>query len=450
VCVGQAASTTCAQPSTEPLHIGMTGPITGPSQEVGVEMRRGLVLAVDEQNAAGGIHGRQLILEFRDDQATPTATDEETRNLLDVQPAATPRCPVSLPSPAITPAVARGPNAVLSLVGAAGVTTPAAGATLAGESGSLFFGAMAGDTAILRDGALSPACSQYIFNVRASYAMEARAAVEHFLAVGVPDDSHIFSFDQNDGFGQAGYVGVVAAYTALKGAPSRLVRLRYTRDDQTSVPAQVAAATSALGKLLAADAAPHTVGVFLTSTYGPATSFILGVRQWQYANDAEQKAVDKAHRLTLLFENVSAVIGESLAQRVAAEGTVATPDGPKPFSDGVFISQVVPSYDDTNPVVQQYRALLGGSPTLTSLEGYLTGKVFIAGLLAHQGLFTPDALVSTFETMVPLDLGFGATPGFSATRHDWSRSIFGTELTPAGAFTPRYVWTEGQPIQLTK
>ena len=56
--------------------------------------------------------------------------------------------------------------------------------------------------AMLRDDKSGP-CKKFIFNVRASYGQEARATLEYFTALGVPDDAHLISFDQNDAFGDA-------------------------------------------------------------------------------------------------------------------------------------------------------------------------------------------------------------------------------------------------------
>ena len=63
------------------------------------------------------------------------------------------------------------------------------------------------------------------------------------------------------------------------------------------------------------------------------------------------------------------------------------------YTDGVVVSQVVPNYEnDVSDVVQAYNQLIaaeGAQPGLTSLEGYISTRVFIGGLLAHDGPFTP-------------------------------------------------------------
>jgi len=55
--------------AAEPIKIGMSGPFTGGSSSMGVSMRDGVRLAVDEINAAGGVIGRKLELVERDDEA---------------------------------------------------------------------------------------------------------------------------------------------------------------------------------------------------------------------------------------------------------------------------------------------------------------------------------------------------------------------------------------------
>ncbi len=465
VCADQQGQAVCKNPSDAPLRIGMSAPVTGASQDLGIEMKKGVLLAIDQQNAAGGVRGRKIALEFRDDEYIPASAEAAARELLDVAALTTPaRCPtttvpvVAGQQPVANGALERGPNAVIGLLGSVGTPTMVRSAPIAVETGSLFFGAFTGAAKVLRDGATG-ACGRFIFNIRASYAQEARATLEYFMKLRVPDSHHLVSFDQNDTFGQAGYDGLVAAYTAIKGpitspfsADAPIARFRYTRDDATSVPAQITATAQYLGQVLAADSAPHVVGIFMTDTYGPATTFIKGIRDWQYANDAEQTANQKGSRLTVYFSNVSFVGPNTLASRLKDAGSVQTPQGAKAYSDGVLVSQVVPNYqNDNSDAVRDYRdrlAAAGLQPSFTSLEGYLVGRVFAAGLVAHKGAYTPEALVGTFEQLPPLNLGLGASSGFSPNNHNYSKSVFGTSIGADGTFANKYFWSDGVPIQL--
>ena len=55
--------------AAESIKIGVAGPFTGGSSSMGVSMRDGVRLAVDEINKAGGVIGRKLELVERDDEA---------------------------------------------------------------------------------------------------------------------------------------------------------------------------------------------------------------------------------------------------------------------------------------------------------------------------------------------------------------------------------------------
>jgi branched-chain amino acid transport system substrate-binding protein len=55
--------------AADPIKIGVDGPFTGGSSSMGVSMRDGVRLAVDEINKAGGVLGRPLQLVERDDES---------------------------------------------------------------------------------------------------------------------------------------------------------------------------------------------------------------------------------------------------------------------------------------------------------------------------------------------------------------------------------------------
>jgi branched-chain amino acid transport system substrate-binding protein len=70
-----AIASTIAKPAIaakQPVLIGYLPALTGPSSSTGIGMNRGIELAVQEINAAGGIDGRQIELILRDTQSEPT------------------------------------------------------------------------------------------------------------------------------------------------------------------------------------------------------------------------------------------------------------------------------------------------------------------------------------------------------------------------------------------
>jgi len=63
-----AGSSTLAL-AADPIKIGVAGPFTGGSSSMGVSMRDGVRLAIDEINKSGGVLGRQFVAVERDDEA---------------------------------------------------------------------------------------------------------------------------------------------------------------------------------------------------------------------------------------------------------------------------------------------------------------------------------------------------------------------------------------------
>jgi branched-chain amino acid transport system substrate-binding protein len=66
--IALASSVTLAM-AADPIKIGVNGPFTGGSSSMGVSMRDGVRLAIDEINKSGGVLGRQLQAVERDDEA---------------------------------------------------------------------------------------------------------------------------------------------------------------------------------------------------------------------------------------------------------------------------------------------------------------------------------------------------------------------------------------------
>ena len=57
--------------SSEPIMLGVSGPLTGPNAQYGTQWKQGFDLALDEINASGGINGRKLAYTFEDSQSDP-------------------------------------------------------------------------------------------------------------------------------------------------------------------------------------------------------------------------------------------------------------------------------------------------------------------------------------------------------------------------------------------
>jgi len=65
-----SAGVTSAQ-AADPIKIGFIGSLSGPSAKSGEAITRGLTIAIEEINAAGGVLGREVVLLRRDDEVNP-------------------------------------------------------------------------------------------------------------------------------------------------------------------------------------------------------------------------------------------------------------------------------------------------------------------------------------------------------------------------------------------
>ncbi len=74
----------CLRPATSspPLKVGLIAPLSGPSGASGEAIQRGMLLAMDEVNRAGGVLGRPLALVARDVQNDPPTGDAALRDLV--------------------------------------------------------------------------------------------------------------------------------------------------------------------------------------------------------------------------------------------------------------------------------------------------------------------------------------------------------------------------------
>lgn len=66
----------------QPIRIGMTGPMSGPAADFGIDAQRGMQLAVEEINARGGIQGRPLEIVLRDDEGQPPKAQTFAKELV--------------------------------------------------------------------------------------------------------------------------------------------------------------------------------------------------------------------------------------------------------------------------------------------------------------------------------------------------------------------------------
>jgi len=157
--------------------LGQSVALTGPAQQLGLDMQLGAKLYFDKVNAAGGVNGRKIVLKTLDDGYEATRAAENTKKLIHDE-------------------------RVFALFGYVGTPTSQASLPIFTEARVPFVGPFTG-AELLRN-----PVNPLVFNVRASYFDETEAIVQHLTAMSV---NRIAVFYQNDAYGQAGLAGVERA-----------------------------------------------------------------------------------------------------------------------------------------------------------------------------------------------------------------------------------------------
>ncbi len=78
-----AVSFTTIGAHAQDIKLGFAGALSGPASFVGIEIKRGAEIAIDEINAKGGVKGRKLVLISRDDEHNPVKTVAQYRELVE-------------------------------------------------------------------------------------------------------------------------------------------------------------------------------------------------------------------------------------------------------------------------------------------------------------------------------------------------------------------------------
>jgi serine/threonine protein kinase/ABC-type branched-subunit amino acid transport system substrate-binding protein len=364
------------------IKIGMSSVFSGPSRELGQNMKIGVETSFQAANDRGGVHGRKLTLTALDDGYEATRVAGTMKELI----------------------LDRG---VFAIVGNVGTPTSVIAAPFASQNKTVFFGAFTGAPMLRQD---PP--DRYVFNYRASYKEETAKSVKYLLDVKRIRGDEIVVFAQEDSFGDAGFDGVAKAMRANGLGATDTLRVGYKRNT-ADVDEAVTALLNYNDRMEAPGAPRHPVrAVVMVATYRAAAKFIQKVRAIRRLRET-------------LFFNVSFVGSETLAEELKSSGADACRN--------VYVTQVVPSFDSGATGVRRYREELTTyqpqvQPGFVSLEGYIVGSIFVTALTRVGRELTTEKLVDALERVEALDLGFGAPVGYSLSEHQGSHKIWGTRL----------------------
>ncbi|MBC7580506.1 MAG: ABC transporter substrate-binding protein [Tardiphaga sp.] len=360
------------------IRFGMVGPFSGPSKQLGRQMKLGIDTAFNRVNEAGGISGRMLRLIAADDGYEPSRTLAAMAQLYDKEQ-------------------------VFCYIGNVGTPTAAVAAPYALERRALFFGAFTGTPVLRHD---PP--DRYVFNYRAGLTEEIEASVRYLVKVRRLQPRQIAVFAQDDAFGEVAFGVVVKAMRILGASDDLALRLSYKRG---SIDVNDALTTLATRKANNAIKAVIIVGSYRASA----------------------KLIEKTNDLYpgMIYTNISFVGSSELAEELKLLG-------PR-YSNGVVVTQVVPAVDGYSSAILEYKASLakyfpGEAPDYVSLEGYIGANIVIQALKQIGPQLDTERLVDSLESLRGVDMGLGTSLSFGRSDHQASHKVWGTALDESGKY----------------
>ena len=255
------------------IVFGQSAAFSGPTSELGSNMRLGILAAFEEANRKGGVHGRMFRLLSRDDGYEPEAASDNTHQLIE--------------------------EGVFGLVGAVGTPTSTAAEPVASAARVPYIAPFTG-AEFLREN------RDLVVNLRASYFQETEEMVERLTAdLGF---TRIAVLYQDDNYGSAGLTGVRRALG--------------TRDMALAAEGAYVRNTTAVKRALLEIREGNPQAVIIIGAYQPAATFIKWARRIG---------------LDAVFVNISFVGSNALLNELGSdgEGVVVTQVVPFPRDTSV-------------------------------------------------------------------------------------------------------------------
>jgi len=373
-----ASASAAADPGVTDTEVvlGQSAAFSGPSAGLGVEMWRGATAAFSLANEKG-VFGRKVRLIAADDgydaeRAAATVLKLITKDKV-----------FALFGGVGTPTIVKALPVVLKYYK---------------DEGLFYFANFTG-----AQPQREPPYERAVFNVRTSYRLETKAAVDAFVAMG---RKKIGIFVQDDAYGASGRDGIKRALAehSLQIAADTT----YPRGQLFDV------ANSEQVKVLAAAAVD---AIIMVGAYQACAGMVRDLR---------------TSGITAPIDNVSFVGADQMLALLAPEEK----KGSKKLTANLLNTQVVPFYDDVSvPAVRDYRSAIAkyapsapvgvgdgnykpGKPhSFGSLEGFISARAFLVVLDKTGAKLTRQSFFEAAEKLGRFDLGVGVPAELSPTRH---------------------------------
>ena len=241
-----------------------------------------------------------------------------------------------------------------------------------------------------------------------------------------------------DGFGVAGYTGMVDYLTSAYGIDYNEVIFASHRRGSTNIDAAMKRFLKWLGRPKAGGGGEFDAGILLQVVTDPAAALVQELRD-AIANVHAGGTPDVKYGLSgdeiaelnkvrdIVF--IGTWIGGSFAAAMRDLGDNGR------YCRDVLAIQVVshPQLAQTQLAIEYREALKAFDPTLQpdvfSFEGYITMRLFAEALRQAGPDLSTESLVATLESMDEIDIGLGVDLGFSGDEHQASRSNWAQSLS---------------------
>lgn len=411
---------------TDKIVIGSTLPLTGGLQDLGKSMLVGMQAYIHHINTTkGGVHGRKIELVAYDDAYEVARAKQNAEKMI------------------------KGANReVFATLGNMGSPTAEVTVPLHNDNKVVFFAPYTGAAVTRKD---PP--DRYIFNLRASYADEAKTLTNYLLQgrepAVAPTNIGIFaqatpgsnssSWERLDAYGKEGFIGAADALKAFDGTEKSDIFL-------SSYERGTASVDQATEQLLRWMASPDratdrggnaiTIGLVMQSVANASTQLITSIKDELNAIKTQglstvnltAEELDRLKRVNLII-TLTSPVGDKLAADLKLLQSSS-----KNYCEGLIISQVVPPISSASSGVTKYKEQLSAFdaneiPGFVSFEGYLAARLFVEALEAAGPELTDELFVETIESLKDVDLGIGALANFGPSNHQASDKVWGTALT---------------------
>lgn len=346
------------------IKVGTTSPISGESSFLGQQTAHGAQSYFNHINEKGGVHGRKIHLITYDHGGDPARCKANTKRLIEN-------------------------DQVFALFNYAGTHT-AKITDIVRRYRIPLVGVLSG-----LQGLRHP-FNRYLFNIRASYAMEIQNAMRHF--VQDLDMTRVAVFHQKDGSGRDGLSAVRAALARYELKPVAVGAFK--KGDRKEV---------ALASRRVIWAKPEVV--VMVAGFDACSQFI---------------RLARAAGTPPVFYSISLVGADALSCRL------------NPTWEKVIVSQVVPPPLEKAllPAADEYTRLLNhyyphDRPNFVSFEGFINAKVLVEGLRRMGREVNRERLITVLEKMEEYSPGIGSNITFGPGRRQGLDMVYFTRIQDA-------------------